>query len=204
MKRCSDSKVFIPLISAIFIVLAGMSMTGCATSTALTKAAYEGQTDLVKNILDKGADPNERGGCAFGWPSVTPLSCAAYSGHMEAVKILVDRGADVDVRDSQNGWTPLTCAAHKGHVEIAKLLTERGADIKYAMEKIKARDKVGVLGRLDGGYKSSYALLEELANKQQPSKDRVWPPSALPSLASPPTLPTSTALPLPTESAVPF
>ena len=204
MKRCGDSQAFILLISAVFIVVAGISMTGCATTTALTKASYQGQTDLVKDVLDKGADPNKSGACAFGWGSVTPLSCAAYSGHMEAVKILLDRGANVDGRDPQNGWTALTCAVHKGHVEIAKLLIERGADIKYAMTRIKARDEAGVLGRLDGGIKSSYALLEELASKQQPSREQVWPPSVSPSLALPPTLPTSTALPLPTESAVPF
>ena len=62
MKRWSDSKAFIPLISLIFILLAGMSMTGCA-GTALTTAAYTGQTDVVKDLLDKGANANERGSC---------------------------------------------------------------------------------------------------------------------------------------------
>lgn len=192
MKRSGDSKAFIPLISVIFILFAGMAMTGCATSTGLTTAAYKGQTDVMKDLLDKRADPNESGACAFGWPGVTPLYCAVYGGHMEATKVLVDRGADVDARDVKGGWTALAVAAHRGHADIAKLLIERGADIEYAMAKIKARDEAGVLARLDG-YKFSYDLLEKLAkNKKQPSRDRV----------SPPTLPT--ALPLPMESDDPF
>ena len=200
MKRRADSKAFFPLNSVIFVLLAGMAMTGCATSTALTTAAYKGQADVVKGLLDKGADPNESGACELLWPSVTPLYCATYGGHTEAVKVLVDRGAEVDAREDQVGWTALAVAAHRGHADIAKFLVERGADLKYAMEKIKARDKAGALARLDG-VKSSYELLESLANKQQPSRDSKDSRDSR-ERASPPTLPT--ALPPPVKSDVPF
>ena len=74
MKRWSDSKAFIPLISVIFILLAGMAMTGCA-GTALTTAAYKGQTNVVKNLLDKGADANERSSCAVAAGPRAGLPC---------------------------------------------------------------------------------------------------------------------------------
>ena len=185
MKRCGNSKAFIPLIRVIFILLVGVAMTGCA-STPLTTAAYKGQADVVKNLLDKGADVNERGGCGFGWPSVTPLICAAYGGHMEAVKELIDRGADVNKSDGE-GWTPLVQAVDEGHANIAKLLIEKGADIEGALAKLKKH------GRKDG-----YELLERIANKHKQQPPRYQ--------AAPSTLPTAlpTALPLPTEGAAPF
>jgi hypothetical protein len=158
MKIKADS---ISLISVIFILSAIMAMTGCAvTGTALTTAALKGQTDVVKDILDKGADVNERSGCGWGWdPNVTALSCAAYGGHIETVKVLVERGADVNARSS-DGWTPLMSAAYVGHAGIAKLLIERGADVDVAMARLEKWS----LG------KDSFKFLERLAKKQQPSR----------------------------------
>ena len=167
MKRCGDSQAFIPLISVIFILLAGMSMTGCATTgTALTEAAYKGQTDVVKDLLDKGADVNERGACGFD-PGVTALWCAANAGHMEAVRVLVDRGADVNAR-STAGWTPLAAAASMGHPNIARLLAERGADIESAMAIVKKN-------RNSNGYK----LLQGLANRYQQPRYRASQPTVM-------------------------
>jgi len=185
MERCRDSKAFIPLASVILILLAVMAMTGCAINTSLITAAYKGQTNVVKDLLDKGADPNERGRYEFGWgiawEDATPLFCAAHEGHLEAVKVLVDRGADVDV-PGHLGWTPLMGAAYKGYTNIAKILVERGADIEGTIAKFKELKR-----------KDAYELLERLAKKQQqPPRYR----------ASPPMLPT--ALPLPTEPAEPF
>ncbi len=150
---------FIYLICVIFILFVSMAMTGCAT-TALTTAAYKGQTNLVKDLLDKGADANERSGCAWGWdPDVTALACAAYGGHMETVKELVGRGADVNAR-SRYGWTPLISAAFAGNADIAKLLIEKGSDIDSAMAYFEKST--------DG--KNGFNLLERLAKKQLPSK----------------------------------
>ena len=141
MKRWGDSKAFIPLISVIFVLLAGMAMTGCATSgTALTEAAYKGQADVVKDLLKKGADVNERGACGFD-RGVTPLYCAAYGGHMEAVRVLVARGADVNAR-SATGWTALAAAAFMRQPNIAWLLVVRGANIESAMEILKKRREI--------------------------------------------------------------
>ncbi|OGW17046.1 MAG: hypothetical protein A2X56_13405 [Nitrospirae bacterium GWC2_57_13] len=150
----------ISLTGMIFILLASMAMTGCAiTGTPLATAAYKGRTDVVKELLDKGADANERSGCGLGWdPNVTALTCAAHGGHMESVKVLVGRGADVNAR-SRDGWTPLISAAYAGNADIAKLLIEKGADIDSAMAFL---EKWG-LG------KDGFRLLEKLAKKQQPA-----------------------------------
>jgi hypothetical protein len=173
MKRWGDSKAFISLINVIFILLAGMAMTGCATTPLIT-AAHKGQTNVVKDLLDKGADVNER---VYG---VSPLYWAVLNGHMETVKILVDRGADVNAPNDA-GWTPLMVAVYRGQGNIVKLLIERGADIEGALALFKKLER-----------KNDYEFLERLANKYQPPRYGTSP-SMVP-----------TALPLPTESVAPF
>jgi len=147
--------------SVILIMLVIMVITGCAvTGTTLPKAALEGQTNVVKSILDNGADVNERGRCDWRWdPSVTALSCAAYGGNLETVKVLIERGADVNA-SSNDGWTPLMSAAYMGHASIATLLIEKGADVDTAMTSLAEW----------GPGKDGLIFLQRLAKKLQPSK----------------------------------
>lgn len=194
MKRWSDSRAFIPLTRVIFILLMSRTMAGCAvTGGALMKASDQGQISVIKDLLDKGADLNERGMCG-GWDmggesGATPLYCAAHGGHLEAVKLLVIKGADVNAKG--NGFaasrrTPLEAAAYAKHAGIVKFLIENGADVDYAMKNLKKL-------RL----KNQYEFLERIVKEQrQTPKYRAspsTPPTALP-----------TALPLPTEPAAPF
>jgi hypothetical protein len=158
MKTKGDS---ISLISMIFVLSVIMVITGCAvTGTTLPKAALEGQTNVVKSILDNGADVNERGRCDWRWdPSVTTLSCAAYGGNIETVKVLIERGADVNAR-SNDGWTPLMSAAYIGHASIATLLIEKGADVDIAMINLAKW----------GPGRDGLIFLQSLAKKLQPSR----------------------------------
>ena len=148
------------IFTAIFILFLLTLLVGCAvTGSALTTAAYKGQTNVVKDLLDKGADVNERSGCGLGSdPNLTALICAVTDGHIETVKVLVARGADVNVT-YQNGWTPLAYVAYKGNAGIAKLLIEKGADIDTAMAQLeKYRSADGI------------KFLERIAKNQQPSR----------------------------------
>ena len=82
----------------------------------LLEAASNGQTDIVKAFLDKGANievKNEVG--------ATPLIFASAKAHPGIVKLLVDRGANVNAR-TNTGITPLIAAASAGNQEIVKLL----------------------------------------------------------------------------------
>lgn len=90
-------------------------------STLLHHAAAFASLDMLKLLLDKGADPN-----AQNRRKSTPLHWAV---HDEAkVRLLLDRGAAVDTRQAE-GRTPLYQAASLGNAtSVARLLLDKGAD----------------------------------------------------------------------------
>jgi len=90
--------------------------------TALIIAAENGYTEIVKCLLDKGAEPNLK--TKFNY---TALMLAASHGHTEIVKILVDNDAYLDLIEKDN-CTALMLAALYGHTEIVKFLLDKGAE----------------------------------------------------------------------------
>jgi ribosomal protein S18 acetylase RimI-like enzyme len=87
----------------------------------LIKAAREGYTELVKLLLDAGADIEAKD--KYGY---TALIRAASNGYTEVVKLLLDAGADIEAK-KENGDTALIRAASNGHTEVVKLLKQYGA-----------------------------------------------------------------------------
>lgn len=82
-------------------------------------AAGEGRLDIVRYLLDEGADVNVRE--RFGH---TPLAEAAYYGHVPVIKELVFRGADLNVIGE--GGTALDIAISKNNTAAADLLRHHG------------------------------------------------------------------------------
>lgn len=91
-------------------------------SSFLLVASGKGELELVKAMLDSGADPNmtDRKG-------LTPLMYAARKDEQEVIKLLLARGADIDAKD-KSGWSALMVAIKKDHPEMARLLLENGAN----------------------------------------------------------------------------
>ncbi|KAL7755373.1 hypothetical protein ACKLNR_014471 [Fusarium oxysporum f. sp. zingiberi] len=88
--------------------------------TNLMIASYYGHHEIVKLLLEKGAnvEVNDNRGC-------TPLLWAAAEGHEAVVKLLLEKGANVEAKDNC-GRTPLQVATDYGHEAMATLLLRTG------------------------------------------------------------------------------
>jgi uncharacterized protein len=90
-----------------------------ADESPLMLASLKGQTDVVKRLIERGADVNKP-----GW---TPLHYAATRGHLDIMYLLLENHAYIDA-SSPNESTPLMMAALYGTPSAVKLLLESGAD----------------------------------------------------------------------------
>ncbi|MBK6982962.1 MAG: ankyrin repeat domain-containing protein [Betaproteobacteria bacterium] len=99
------------------------SRFGGEGQTALHRAAAQNEVQMVKFLLDHGADPN-----VADADGNTPLLVTAYKGHLEVALLLIAAKADLDVAESRYGITPLMEAARKGHVELVGMLLAAGAN----------------------------------------------------------------------------
>ena len=114
-------------------------------TTPLLRAAKAGDTEVVRLLLEKGADPKlaTRAG-------ITPLMAAAGLGTkeedttgrfkteidaIESIKLLLGAGVDINAANGQ-GQTALHGAALKGSDEIVKFLADHGA-------KLDVKDRQG-------------------------------------------------------------
>ena len=103
---------------------ASPAVTNRFGASPLSEAALSGNADVLKLLLDAGADAKS----VATADGETVLMRAARSGSVEAVRLLLDRGADVNARERYKGQTALMWAAVERHAPVVKLLLERGAD----------------------------------------------------------------------------
>jgi ankyrin repeat protein len=108
------------LLIAAFVVVAPAAQ---ATEDLLI-AARNGETALVRSLLDAGHDPN-----GILRKTYSPLMFAAGNGHVEMTRLLLARGATVDHRD-HNGDRALLWAAERGHDETVRMLLVAGAAVQ--------------------------------------------------------------------------
>ncbi len=99
---------------------------GQAGWTALMYAAWRGEVDVVRQVLESRPDVN-----ATDKDGHTALSRAAWRGHVEIVRILLDAGADPNSRHN-NGFTPLLWATQYGHLEVIRSLVIAHASLSDA------------------------------------------------------------------------
>lgn len=83
---------------------------------ALTGTVASGHTEIVKWLLENGADPNYRYG-----PGYSPLLTAAANGHLEIAKMLLAHGADLGAK-TNDGKNALAIAEERKHAAVADYL----------------------------------------------------------------------------------
>ena len=111
-------------VSAALASGADINMKDERGLTPLIIGAALGQTEIVKLLLEKGADVNARDNRI----GAMAIMVASDKGHVDIIKLLIENGADINAKDN-NSSTPLMIAAEKGQVKAAKFLIENGADI---------------------------------------------------------------------------
>jgi len=122
-------------------------------STALIWASINGSNDLVRLLLDRGADLK----ATDRQHGMNALQCAAMAGKADTVKLLLDRGAEVNSRD-RDGKTALIWAAHYGRDETVQVLLNHGADVSLK-ENIQGLD--ALLAAASRGHTVTVKLLLE-------------------------------------------
>lgn len=90
-------------------------------------AASKGRKEIIKLLLDKGADLK-----ALDMKGMTPLHRATERGHKETVELLLARKADVKMVDKYDHCTALHLAAERDDRKVVELLLENDADIDAA------------------------------------------------------------------------
>ena len=96
-------------------------------SDALRYAVENGQIELVKELLDKGADIQQR--TAY---DQTLLMLAISAEQLELTRFLINKGIDPNVHNKYN--SALSLAIDYEQPEIVELLLKNGATISYAEE----------------------------------------------------------------------
>ena len=94
--------------------------------TALQRATKHRDVEMVRVLLEKGANPNLQEG-AYG----NPLQEASMAGDLEIVKLLVRHKAQVNLQGGKYR-SPLSAAARANDVKITSFLLDSGADINIA------------------------------------------------------------------------
>ena len=105
-------------------------------ATALASAADRGHLEVVKLLLERGANPNTQD----TFYKLKPLSWAAQRGHMEIVRLLLDRGATADPE-----------------LLIGGIYGEQPAIVKLMLEKTKPGE---------GALTDALAIAEQVGNAE--------------------------------------
>lgn len=116
-----------------------LDVTNKRNETPLMLAAIRGELEIVRLLVEKGAEVNRR-----GWSA---LHYAASGGHVPVVRYLVEQNAYIDA-ESPNKTTPLMMAARHQHLAAMRLLVELGADPSAVNEAgVAAADYMRMLGQ---------------------------------------------------------
>jgi ankyrin repeat protein len=93
--------------------------------TPLHLAAFSGNVETAKLLLDRGAAVNVRAKSKF---HNTPLQAAMLTAQYDTTKLLLEHGADAMVRQNK-GFSPIHEAALLGRLDFLELLVAHGAEL---------------------------------------------------------------------------
>lgn len=100
-------------------------------STPLSMAVYNGSNDIVRVLIDNGANPNISDSADVGI-NASPLHWAVDKNNKEIIRILLDAGADANLKDRYGSsplyWVVTKTADEPSKPEMVEMLVKAGAD----------------------------------------------------------------------------
>jgi ankyrin repeat protein len=162
--------------------------TNTRGSTPLVRAANNGDLEVVKLLLEHGADAT-----LYMADRQTPIH-AVLAGRsseqqsLELIRVLQKAGADVNVialvnhEEEVRGGTALHYAVRKRYKEVIKLLASDGIDLNAtdqdgltALDYTQSRGFMPFMALQTPVYKEEAALLRELGATKLRDRSPVWP-----------------------------
>jgi len=109
---------------------------GPMDQTGLYIASSRGYADVVRSLIDRGADLNAicQDYDEHGEVKWTPLQVAISQERRDIVVLLLERGADMEILPSSLNQTALYMASSRGCADVVRLLIDRGADLNAICE----------------------------------------------------------------------
>lgn len=123
---------------------ADVEFTDSKGVTPLMAAVNAGNENIVRTLLDHGADPKK----------LAPLSLAAKKGHYRVVKVLLEKGAEVE--KETGGVTPLSRAVREGEHAVVRTLLDVGK------ANANAKTKYGLTPLIIAAQKGLYSIAQTL------------------------------------------
>src|SRR5215475_500161 len=162
--------------------------TNTRGSTPLIRAANNADMEMVKLLLEHGADVNLMMADRQTAMMAVLAGRASEPQALQLLQVLHDAGADVNVtalinhREESRGGTALHYAVRKRYKEVIKKLAEWGIDMNAkdqdgltALDYTQSRGFMAFMANQTPLYKEEMALLRQLGATEEMKRSPEWP-----------------------------
>jgi ankyrin repeat protein len=162
--------------------------TNTRGSTPLIRAANSADMEMVKLLLERGADVNLMMADRQTAMMAVLAGRAPEPQALQLLQVLHDAGADINVialinhREESRGGTALHYAVRKRYKEVIKKLAEWGIDMNAkdqdgltALDYTQSRGFMAFMANQTPLYKEEMALLRQLGATEELKRSPEWP-----------------------------